>query len=153
MVEVTASELVAQRFLHGMRPGQLGALAEAASEVTFPPGHRIFGEGDNANHFWLIESGYVVLDVHVPGEGLTVIGRVGIGGLVGWSWLIPPHQCSFGAVCVTEVKAFEFDAQAIRERCTDDRELSDELTQRVLQVVAGRLLDTKTMLLSRPTTY
>ncbi len=52
-----------------MRPGQLDALAEAAAEVVFPAGHRIFDEGDNADHFWLIQSGYVVLDVQVPGEG------------------------------------------------------------------------------------
>ena len=56
-----------------MRPGQLDALAEAASEVVLPAGHRIFDEGDNADHFWLIQSGYVVLDVisdHTPSPRL-----------------------------------------------------------------------------------
>lgn len=149
MMEVTATALVTQRFLQGMQADQLDTLAEAASEVLFPAGHRIFGEGDYADHFWLIQSGHVALDVQVPGEGLTVIGHVGIGGLVGWSWLLPPYQWAFGAVCVTEVKAFEFNALVVRKRCAADRMLRDELTQRLFGVVAGRLKDTRTRLITR----
>src|SRR5580700_5406315 len=114
VMEVTASGLVTQRFLRGMQAGQLDVLAETASEVTFPAGQRIFADGDYADKFWLIESGYVALDVLVPGEGEVVIGRVGIGGLVGWSWLLPPYRWAFGAVCATEVKAFQFNAHAVR---------------------------------------
>src|ERR1700732_1048704 len=124
MMEVTASGLVTQRFLHGMQASQLDVLAETALEVMFPSGHRIFADGDYADKFWLIQSGCVALDVLVPGEGQVVlgrgvlvrgegrvvIGRVGLGGLVGWSWLLPPYQWAFGAVCVTEVKAFQFNA-------------------------------------------
>lgn len=151
MMEVTATGLAAQRFLQGMRPGQLDALADAASEVVFPAGHRIFDEGDYADHFWLIQSGYVVLDVQVPGEGLAIIGKVGIGELLGWSWLLPPYQWSLGAVCATEVKAFEFNAQAIRERCGADPAFRDALTQRLFPVLTGRLMNTKTCLVSRST--
>ena len=85
----------------------------------------------------------------MPGEGLAVIGRVGIGGLVGWSWLLPPYRWAFGAVCVTEVKAFEFNAQAVRDRCAADPALRDELTKRLFEVLAGRLQDTRTRLITR----
>jgi CRP-like cAMP-binding protein len=130
-------------------PGdQLDALATAASEVMFPAGHRLFAEGDNADKFWLIQSGYVAVDMLVPGEGEVVIGRVGLGGLVGWSWLVPPYRWAFGAVSVTEVKAFQFDAGAVRDLCAADPELRDELTSRLFQVVAGRLLDTRTRLMT-----
>jgi CRP/FNR family transcriptional regulator, cyclic AMP receptor protein len=149
MLEVSAPGLVTQRFLRGMESRQLDALAEAASEVMFPRGHRIFADGDYAGKFWLIESGHVALDVLVPGEGLAVIGRVGIGGLVGWSWLLPPYRWAFGAVCVTEVKALEFNAQAVKDRCAADPALRGELTRRLFEVVAGRLQDTRTRLITR----
>ena len=148
-MKVTASALATQRFLHGMETGHLDALAETASEVMFPARQRIFADGDYADKFWLIQSGYVALDVLVPGEGLAVIGRVGIGGLVGWSWLLPPYQWVFGAVCVTEVKAFQFNAQAVMDRCAADPALKDELTRRLFQVVAGRLQDTRARLITR----
>ncbi|WP_433732447.1 hypothetical protein ACQP2Y_23335 [Actinoplanes sp. CA-051413] len=34
---------------------------------------------------------FVALDFHVPGRGDIVIERVGAGGVVGWSWLLPPY--------------------------------------------------------------
>jgi CRP-like cAMP-binding protein len=146
MMEVTTSALGGQRFLHGLRADQLDALAAMASEVMFPAGHRIFAEGGHVGSFWLIESGCASLDVQVPGERPVIIGTVGIGGLLGWSWLLPPYQWAFGAVCVTEVRAFEFSAQAVRDRCAADPDLGHEFTQRTLQVLAGRLQDTRAAL-------
>ena len=150
MLEITATRLVTQRFLRGMQARHLDALAGAASEVMFPAGHRIFADGDYASKFWLIQSGYVALDVLVPGEGPAVIGQVGIGGLVGWSWLLPPYQRTSGAVCLTEVRAFEFSAETLRDRCAADPSLSDALTGRLFQVAAGRLRNTTAKLITRP---
>jgi CRP/FNR family cyclic AMP-dependent transcriptional regulator len=149
MMEVMASALAGQRFLHGLRAEQLDALAATASEAVFPAGHRIFAEGGPVGSFWLIESGYVALDVQVPGESPIVIGTVGIGGLLGWSWLLPPYQWAFGAVCVTQVRAFEFRAAAVRDRCAADPDLGHELTQRMFQVLAGRLQETRARLIAR----
>jgi CRP/FNR family transcriptional regulator, cyclic AMP receptor protein len=148
-MEVTASALEGQRFLHGLRADQLEALAETASEAVFPAGHRIFAEEGPAGSFWLIESGRVALDVPVPGERPVIIGTVGIGGLLGWSWLLPPYQWAFGAVAVTEVRAIEFRAPAVRDRCAADPDLTRELTQRMFQVLAGRLEDTRARLIAR----
>lgn len=136
MMKVTATALAVQRPLRGMPAGQLESLAAAATEVLFPARHRIFARGDYADRFWLIESGYVVLDVLVPGEGLAVAGRVGIGGLLGWAWPLPPQARTFGAVCATEVRALEFNTLAVRERCAADPALRDELTRRLLAMAA-----------------
>jgi len=149
MMEVTTSALDGQRFLHGLRADQLDALAAMASEVMFPAGHRIFAEGGYTGSFWLIESGHVTLDVQVPGESPAVIETVGIGGILGWSWLLPPYQWAFGAVCVTEVKAIEFSAAAVRERCAADPVLGYELTRRLYQVLAERLQNTRARLIAK----
>lgn len=149
MMEVTASTLAGQRFLHGLRADELDALAATASEVMFPARHRIFAEGGHVGSFWLIESGYVALDVQVPGESPVIIGTVGIGGLLGWSWLLPPYQWAFGAVCITEVRAIEFRAAAVRERCAADPDLGHELTRRMFEVLAGRIQGTRGRLIAR----
>jgi CRP/FNR family transcriptional regulator, cyclic AMP receptor protein len=149
MMEVTASVLDGQRFLNGLRAEQLDALAATASEVMFPAGHRIFADGGYGGGFWLIESGYVALDVQVPGERPVIIGTVGIGSLLGWSWLLPPYQWAFGAVCVTGVRAIEFRAAAVRECCAADPDLGHELTRRMFQVLAQRLQDTRALLIAK----
>jgi len=148
MLKVTAPGLGTQPFLHGLSPRQLDALAKTASEVMFPARHRIFADGDYAGKFWLIQRGYVILDVLVPGKGLVSVGRVGIGGLVSWSWLLPPYRWAFGAVCATEVRAFQFNAEAVRELCAADPALRDEFTLRLFRVAAGRLQDTRAQLIT-----
>jgi CRP/FNR family transcriptional regulator, cyclic AMP receptor protein len=151
MMEVTASALASQRFLQGLGAEQLAALADTAAEVIFPAGHRVFDEGGFVSGFWLIESGYVALQVPVPGGRPVIIGTVGVGAPLGWSWLLPPHQWAFGAVCVTDVRAIEFRAAAVRERCAADHALGYELTRRLLAVVAARLRDTQARLIERST--
>jgi CRP/FNR family transcriptional regulator, cyclic AMP receptor protein len=149
MIEVTTPALAGHPFLRGMPPGQLDALATAASDVTFPAGHRIFEEGGFAGKFWLIQSGHVVLDVNAPGVGRVIVDTIGIGDLLGCSWLFPPYGWSFGAMCVTPVRAFEFDATAIRTRCAADPDFGAEFRERLLQVLARRLQSTRARLIAK----
>jgi CRP/FNR family transcriptional regulator, cyclic AMP receptor protein len=149
MIEVNAAALAAHPFLHGMSADQLAMLAEAARDVSFPARHRLFEDGGNATRFWLIQSGHVSLDLLVPGEGPVVIETIGMGELLGWSWLFPPFKWAFGAVAATAVEAFEFDAPTVRERCAADPGLGYELNQRITRVLANRLQATRIRLLAR----
>ena len=149
MIEVSAAALAAHPFLRGMSPDQLSVLAEAARDVTFPARHRLFEDGGHATGFWLIQSGHVSLDLHVPGEGSVIIETVGIGELLGWSWLFPPYTWAFGAVAATAVETFEFDAPTVRGRCAADPELGYEFSQRVARVLARRLEATRIRLIAR----
>lgn len=148
MSKVTAAALATHPFLHGMSREHLAVLAEAATDVVFPVRHRLFEDGGLASHFWLIQSGHVTLDLHVPGEGMTKIDTVGLGGLLGWSWLFPPYQWAFGAVTGGSVEAFEFDARAVRSYCQADPVLGYELTLRLARVLAGRLQATRARLIA-----
>jgi CRP/FNR family transcriptional regulator, cyclic AMP receptor protein len=148
MCKVATSSLAAHPFLHGMPPEQLDALAEAASEVRFPVHSRLFEDGGHAGHFWLIRSGKVALDLQVPGQGPMVIETLGIGELLGWSWLFPPYRWAFGAVALGPVQAFEFNASAVRARCASDPVLGYELTRRVARVLAHRLQATRVRLIA-----
>ena len=149
MIEVTGPALAGHPFLRGMPPGQLDALAAAASDVTFPAGHRIFETAGIAGKFWLIQSGHVALDVHVPGNGRIIVDAIGIGDLLGCSWLFPPYRWTFGAVCVTAVRAFEFDAAAVRARCAADPLFGAELRVAAAAGARRRLQGTRTRLIAR----
>ena len=148
MTKVTAAELATHPFLHGMSHRQLAVLADFASDVRYPARHRLFEDGGHASRFWLIQSGCVALDLNVPGQGRTRIETIGIGGLLGWSWLFPPFRWAFGAVTSDFFEAFEFDGQAVRACCAADPQLGYELTQRLSRVVAHRLEATRIRLIS-----
>ncbi len=146
MNEVTASSLATHPFLRGMDAAHLTALARTARTVVFPARHRIMEAGGNASRFWLIQSGSVAVDMDIPGDGRIIIESPGIGEILGWSWLIPPHQWAFGAITTTPVQAFEFDAAAVNALCASDPELGYDLTRRMLRVLAHRLRTTRVRL-------
>ncbi len=148
MSEVTASSLATHPFLHGMAPEHLEVLASAARAVSFPARYRLFEEGGNATRYWLIQSGHVALDLYVPGDARVVIEHIGMGEILGWSWLFPPYQWNFGAVTASAVQAFEFDAPEVRAFCATDPVLGYDFTQRLLRVLAHRLQATRFRLAS-----
>jgi CRP/FNR family cyclic AMP-dependent transcriptional regulator len=148
MIEVTAEALSGHPFLHGMSRDHLTVLAGTARDVTFPARHRLFEDGGSATRFWLIQSGHVALDLHVPGQGQMRIDTIGMGELLGWSWLFPPYRWAFGAVAARAVEAFEFDGRMVRACCESDPALGYELTQRLARVVAKRLQATRVRLIT-----
>jgi CRP/FNR family cyclic AMP-dependent transcriptional regulator len=146
MIEVTGPAIAEHPFLRGMPPGHLDALAEVGADVSYPAGHRIFEGGGYAGKFWLIQSGHVALDMQVPGQRRVFVDNVGMGELLGCSWLFPPYRWELGAVCTGPLRAFEFDAAAVRARCAADPLFGYELTRRLLRVFAKRLQRTRTRL-------
>jgi CRP/FNR family transcriptional regulator, cyclic AMP receptor protein len=146
---VTPTALTAHRFLHGLPCGQVAKLVPAACLINVPPGRRLFEDGGSAANFWLIRSGSVALDLHIPRAGAVVIETVGMGEALGWSWLLPPHVWTLGAVTVQPTEAFQFDGRAVRGLCDADPELGYELTRRFLSVAAHRLQATRSRLLDR----
>ncbi|MER6984658.1 cyclic nucleotide-binding domain-containing protein, partial [Streptomyces carpinensis] len=98
-------------------------LMRLAREVSIPQGTRMFHEGAVADRFWIIRTGSVELDTHVPGRRRATIETLGHNELVGISWLFAPHVWHLGATAATPVRAYEFDAKAVRSLCQDDAAL------------------------------
>jgi CRP/FNR family transcriptional regulator, cyclic AMP receptor protein len=146
MTIVTVSALADHQLLHGMPERDLGWLAQTSSLTRFPAGHRLFEPGGVAKRFWLIRSGQVALDLQLPGHGRVVIETLGRGEMVGLSWLARPYQWQYGAKAVQPTEAFEFDANAVRQRCEIDAEFGYELTKRVVGVLIDRLNATRAKL-------
>ncbi|MEU6371447.1 cyclic nucleotide-binding domain-containing protein [Streptomyces sp. NPDC046931] len=122
-------------------------LMQIASEVSFPEGTRLFEEGRHADRFWIVRTGSVALDLHVPGRRSAVIESLGHGELVGWSWHFTPHVWQLGAEAVTPVRAYEFDAVTVRAMCDADAEFGRAIATWIGRVLAHRLHAARTRLL------
>ncbi|MGC5561803.1 Crp/Fnr family transcriptional regulator [Streptomyces sp. FR-108] len=122
-------------------------LLRLAHEVSFEVGTRLFEEGGRADRFWIVRTGTIALDMRVPGRRAAVIETLGHNQLVGWSWLFAPHTWHLGAEATTPVRAYEFDAAAVRALCVSDPALGTAVTQWVGDVLAHRLRSARTRLL------
>ncbi len=139
--------LAGHQFTRGMPADYVAALSGAAKHIKVPARYRLFDEGGTADRFWLIQAGQVALDMSVPGRGLVVIETLGMGDVIGWSWLYPPYQWRLGAVALRPTQAFEVDGPAVRQMCAADAGFGYELTRRFLAVVVHRLQATRTRLI------
>ena len=107
----------------------------------------MFREDAPADRFWLVHSGAVALDFHVPGRGHIVIERVSSGVVIGWSWARSPYRWRFGTIVAEDIRAVEMDAVRVRALIAEDAELGREFTARLLDTVAERLQATRHRLL------
>ncbi|WP_333778262.1 Crp/Fnr family transcriptional regulator [Streptomyces sp. IBSBF 3136] len=118
-----------------------------AREVSFEAGTRLFQEGRHADRFWIVRTGTVALDLRVPGRRPAVIESLGHGELVGWSWHFAPHLWQLGGEALSPVRAWEFDAEAVRALCERDPEFGRAVAVWVGRVVAQRLHASRVRLL------
>ena len=93
-----------------MGRSQLALLIDCAEAGDFDAGEVILREGDLANRFYLIESGKVVLDSGEEFGEPVVVGTIGAGDLLGWSWMFPPYVWHFAARAILPTKAISFMA-------------------------------------------
>ncbi|MFF7126787.1 cyclic nucleotide-binding domain-containing protein [Streptomyces sp. NPDC016566] len=127
--------------------GHRERLMRVAREVSFAAGKRLFEEGRRADRFWIVRTGSIALDLRVPGRRPAVVESVGHGELVGWSWHFPPFLWHLGAEATSPVRAWEFDAETVREMCAADSGFGRAIAVRVGRVVARRLPASRVRLL------
>jgi CRP/FNR family cyclic AMP-dependent transcriptional regulator len=138
-VSEVVARVAAQPFFADLSPQLLRELGAQGEPVRYVAGERIFADGGVADRFWLLESGTVALDLHVPGRGDQVIETIGAGTVLGWSWFQPPFRWQFGATARGPVTAIVFDAVAVRGRCDADPELGYAVLRRFTPVIIERL--------------
>ncbi|GID32314.1 Crp/Fnr family transcriptional regulator [Paractinoplanes brasiliensis] len=140
MASLTVFDLLAMHdFVSDLPAGWLHRLALLGKPVHHPAGTRLFREDTAAKHLWLLHSGTVSIDFHVPGRGDIQIERVGAGSVLGWSWARPPYLWRFGAAVIEDMRAVAVDASRLRELMTEAPDLGLQISERMLDVVAGRL--------------
>jgi CRP-like cAMP-binding protein len=131
-------------FLAGLAPHSLDFIAECAMTIRFNTAEHILLEGKQANEFFLIEEGEVVLKTFLsPSEGFASIQHLGPGEIVGLSWLVPPHHWHFSAFATKPTTAIILDGQRLREKCEADHDFGYELQKRLMTTIGQRLRMTR----------
>jgi CRP-like cAMP-binding protein len=134
-------------FFAGLDDDALELLAGCATNVHFAPDEYLFRLGDPADRFYLVRSGRVALELHVPTAGQRVLDTLDEGQVVGWSWLVPPHRWFMDARATQPTSAIALDGVCLRGKCDADPALGYALMQRVTQVMYQRLQSARVRLL------
>jgi CRP-like cAMP-binding protein len=135
----------------------LKALARNARELAFDEDHRFFLGGEEINNFFLVAEGQIGIIHSAPAPDVehgvanqlvgtietedVVVSTVDRGEVFGWSSLLPPYRSTAGAVSLTSGNVVVFDSVTLRSRMRHDTAFGFKLTQRLAQVIHGRLRD------------
>jgi CRP-like cAMP-binding protein len=139
--------LAAHPFLKGLEPDHLKLITGCASNVVFQPGQFIFREGEEANQFYIVREGKVVIETYSPVKGPIPIHTRQKGEVLGWSWLVPPYRWHFDARALELTRAIALDGKCLRQKCEDDHDFGYEIMKRFAFVIAERLEATRLQLL------
>ena len=128
---------------------RLEEIADAATEVDVNAGQTIFREGDEADRFFLIIEGDVVLEAFSLHYGSVAVQSLAAGDVFGWSVLVPPHRWRLDARATSNARLIALDGPRLREKCEKDPALGYELLKRFAMLLDQRLYALRRQLLER----
>jgi hypothetical protein len=85
--------------------------------------------------------------VTTPGRGSITFQTVGVGEIVGVSWLVPPYRWTYDARALELTRAIAMDAGCLRGKCEQDHDLGYEVMKRFVPVLVERLQATRLQIL------
>lgn len=126
-------------FFSGLSGPQVDSLASCASATRFNAQQRVFKSDTDADKFYIVRDGKVGVEIPaIAGEPLR-IQTLGNGGVLGWSWLIPPYRWLFDARALVPSDIIVMDGARLRELCEKDNALGYQLMKRFAVLMAERL--------------
>ena len=103
--------------------------------------------GVRRTRFWIHPAGTRGHRNPCPGRGGVTIATIGKDEVLGWSWLLPPHQWHFDARALSATRALALDGRCLRAKFSTDHELGYEVMRRFAPLIAQRLEATSIQLL------
>ena len=122
-------------------------VAGCATNELYEAGQVIQHEGDKADRFYLVRSGVVSIEMHIPGHEPVVMDTVDEGEVFGWSWITPPYRSVYDARAVRLTRLVSLDARCLRKKMKKDKALGYELLKRFVPVMAHRLASSRLQML------
>ena len=125
-----------------LNPEQQEQIANICEEVTFRDGDKIFGEGETAEVYYLLEKGGVDLRFEYPFREtcrkMTVVSIRPVE-CFSWSALIPPHKATLSAYSVGLSKAIRIPGHKLMSLFEKDPSMGFLVMRHIAAVVARRL--------------
>lgn len=136
---IEAKLLHGHPFVCGLSEAQIGELVACARSSSFPAGAVIFREGGDADALYLILSGRIVLEQHVPGKGGLQLETLTGGDILGLSWLFPGGRWVLDARAVEPAEVLVLDARCVHARMDGDACLGFVISRHVIEQLYRRL--------------
>lgn len=142
-----AEQLRMSRLGRVLTDAQVERLSQISVSVNAPAGTRLFEEGCPAEALWVICSGTVAIEMHVPGHPDVRLLTLGARDLLGWSALVGDGHMTASAVVSRDAVLLRMATADLRKQCENDDRLGLAVMENVARILAERLKATRLQLL------
>jgi CRP-like cAMP-binding protein len=112
--------LRAHPFSRVLTEPQLERLFRCGTALSLAPGAFVFREGETADRLFLVRSGHIALEQHVPGRGNMQMETLRAGDVLGFSWLFERTGWTLDARVVEAAELFALDGDCVHREMQAD---------------------------------
>lgn len=131
--------LRAHPFSRVLSEPQLERLFRCGTVLNLQPNAFVFREGETAETLFLIRSGQVALEQHVPGRGNVKMETLHAGDVLGFSWLFERTGWTLDARVVEASELFALDGACVHREMQADPTLGLIISTQLAQQMYARL--------------
>jgi CRP-like cAMP-binding protein len=135
-------------FLANFSPRVGEKLLSTAEQFQYKAGQDVFHEGDPSLFLFIVKTGHVAVELHVPSKGRRTIFTAGPGDVFGWSALVEPRIETASARAVEETTAYGMKGGELMDLSREDPQLGFELYRALAEVIMARLIASRLQLLN-----
>jgi CRP/FNR family transcriptional regulator, cyclic AMP receptor protein len=134
-------------FLTRLSPATRESILSLAQAYHFKVGDTIFREGDPATMLYIVNTGRVAIEVHIPSKGRQTIMSAGPGELFSWSALVEPQIETASARATEETEVYGMKSGALMDLFNERCRVGFEVYHALSVVITMRLVATRLQLL------
>ncbi|MDI7261115.1 MAG: cyclic nucleotide-binding domain-containing protein [Thermodesulfobacteriota bacterium] len=137
---VSAEWLKKAELFESLDQSQLDVLFSHSLLKSYPKGETIFGQGEEANHLYLLIEGSVDLTVKAQEQVNFMTSRIEKEGAVfGTGSLMEPFRYNVTAVCLKPTKILTIEADHMKRMMEDDPKMGMEIMKKLATIYFNRL--------------
>ena len=101
--------------------------------------HVIFEEGQEADYFYMLLKGKVILEVEASEVIMISLEAIKPGYSFGWSALLPGSKCHASAICVESCEVMAVSGDRFLELLDEDHTIGYKFMKRVASILKRRV--------------
>jgi CRP-like cAMP-binding protein len=134
------SQLRSAQLTSNMSSDHLMVLTSIAQEMDFTADEIIYEKGRIGQAIYLIESGQVAIETHIPNQGRLVLNTLGPGHFFGWSSIFPNESKMAWTRSTEPTTVLAFAAEPLLKAMQEDPRLEYALMRRASIDMTDRIL-------------
>jgi CRP/FNR family cyclic AMP-dependent transcriptional regulator len=121
----------------------LQTIAACGKDIHVKSGNYIARDGESADHFYVIRSGLVNVEMQMPPMRTRILQTLQSNDIAGWSWIFPPYKWTVDFKVVEDMSAVALDGKCLRNKCETDSRMGYLLMKQFAIIMTQRLNATR----------